>query len=257
MLVFDIETGPIPDEELQELFTFDESAIKGFDLLSKDFDPSEVKTGNIKDKAKIDEKIALAKEKFENEKTGAKVLVETSREAAWKTFKSKAALSPLTGQVLAVGIYCPDWHNQITIDYVTKEINEETLINGILEFFDDTISKSQKIIGHNILGFDFPFLLRRATKYGIKIPRSILVQLNTYKPSLLIDTMRLWQCGNRMEAFVKLDQLASFFGTTRKNGSGANFSETFFNNQIEALRYLENDILMTKEIWEKMEGLHV
>ncbi len=45
-LVFDIETGPVPDEELERLFTYDETAIKGYNLLAKEFDPSEVKHGN-------------------------------------------------------------------------------------------------------------------------------------------------------------------------------------------------------------------
>jgi len=67
--------------------------------------------------------------------------------------------------------------------------------------------------------------------------------------------MREWQFGNRTEGFVKLDQLAAFFGTRRKNGDGADFHKKFFGTpeeRRESLEYLNNDVMMTVEIAEKM-----
>jgi putative salt-induced outer membrane protein YdiY len=67
--------------------------------------------------------------------------------------------------------------------------------------------------------------------------------------------MREWQFGNRYEGFVKLDQLAAFFGTRRKNGDGADFHKKFFGTpeeRVEALEYLNNDVMMTVEIAAKM-----
>jgi hypothetical protein len=264
MIVFDIETGSIPDDELQELFTFDESSVKGFDLLSKEFDPKEVKLGNMKDPQKIQEKIDAAREKFETEKSGATALIETSRDSAWKAFKRQAALSPLTGQVLAIGYYSMNWKGMgdaFRLDCINDTTRtERQVIEFALETFDRFLAEGMPIVGHNIIGFDLPFLLRRAAKYKIKPPRSILLQLQQYKPNALIDTMRLWQLGNRTEKFPKLDELAGFFGVTRKNGDGANFG-TLFNGtadeRLTAIEYLENDVKMTKEIYERLEVLHV
>jgi len=67
--------------------------------------------------------------------------------------------------------------------------------------------------------------------------------------------MREWQFGNRYEGFVKLDQLAAFFGTRRKTGDGADFHKKFFGTpeeREEALAYCRNDVLMTAEVAVKM-----
>ena len=71
-IFFDIETGPLPEGELAALLP--------------PFDPAEVKTGNIKDPAKIAEKIREAEE------------------AHRRDFFDRAALDPLTGRVLAIGM---------------------------------------------------------------------------------------------------------------------------------------------------------
>lgn len=71
-IFFDIETGPLPENELAALMP--------------PFDPSEVKTGNIKDPEKIAAKIAEAE-------------VNHKRD-----FIEKAALDPLTGRVVAIGL---------------------------------------------------------------------------------------------------------------------------------------------------------
>jgi len=131
-IIFDIETGAIPDAEWAELFSFDEASVKNFLLLSKEFDPAEVKTGNIKDPAKIKEKVEAAREKFELEKSGAKAAIETARDDAWNKFVEKAALSPLTGQVLAVGYYREDWSPEpLVIDFQFENHNEEAVIPNI------------------------------------------------------------------------------------------------------------------------------
>ena len=71
-LVFDIETGPLPEAELLPM-------IPGFD-------PTEVKVGNIKDPDKITAKIKEAEE------------------AHYRDAKERAALDALTGRLLAFGM---------------------------------------------------------------------------------------------------------------------------------------------------------
>jgi len=107
-LVFDIETAPEPDGVLEGLFTFDESAVKNYRLLTSDFDPGEVKLGNMKDPAKIEAKIEAARLKFTTDKAAVAENIETARSEAWQTFRDRAALSPLTGRVLAVGWWISD-----------------------------------------------------------------------------------------------------------------------------------------------------
>ena len=94
-----------------------------------------------------------------------------------------------------------------------------------------------------------------ATVPSGKPPKTITNALTQYRPTNLIDTMREWQFSNRAEGFVKLDQLAAFFGTRRKNGDGADFHKQFFGTpeeREEALHYLANDVAVTTEVAAKM-----
>src|SRR6185503_14813798 len=75
-IFFDIETGPLPESELAALLP--------------PFDPAEVKTGNIKDPEKIAAKIAEAEANHKRD------------------FMEKAALDPMSGRVVAIGLLYQD-----------------------------------------------------------------------------------------------------------------------------------------------------
>ena len=256
-LVFDIETGCEPDDILETLFTFDESTVKNYRLLTAEFDPSNVKVGNMKDPAKITAKVEAAREKFEADKSSVSENIESARAEAWQTFRDRAALSPLTGRVLAIGWWNPD-ESESSVAYVLEgkeSVSEKEIIEQFLSLADAVLSDSGSLVGHNIIGFDLPFLLRRGLKHGIRPPKTITNALAQYRPNNLIDTMREWQFGNRAEGFAKLDQLAAFFGTRRKTGDGADFHKKFFGTpekRIEALEYLHNDVVMTAGVAVKM-----
>jgi len=256
-LVFDIETGCEEDTVLETLFSFDETKVENYSLLGKEFDPKEVKVGNMRDANKIATKIEESRQKFEVAKALAIDGIEAARVKEWNAFKNKAALSPLTGRVLAIG----RWNPEMPVGHVdciqdgTEPVSENVLIENFLSMADAVLSDSGSLVGHNIIGFDLPFLLRRGLKFGIRPPKTITNALAQYRPSNLIDTMREWQFGNRYEGFVKLDQLAAFFGTRRKTGDGADFHKKFFGTpeeRLEALAYCRNDVVMTAEIAMQM-----
>ena len=258
-LIFDIETGAEPDDVLETLFTFDETKVENYSLLGKEFDPNEVKVGNMKDAGKIAAKIEESRQKFESAKASVDENIETARAKAWLEFKEKAALSPRTGRILAMGWIDSESSNyayEFISDNAVAPTSEKELIENFLEIADAKISQPGMLVGHNIVGFDLPFLIRRGLKYGIKIPWTIKNAITSYRPTNLIDTMREWQMGNRGESFITLDALAAFFGCRRKTGSGADFAKQFFGTPEErehALDYLKNDVLITAEVVIKMQ----
>ena len=211
----------------------------------------------MKDPAKIEAKIEAARLKFTTDKAAVAENIETARTEAWQTFRDRAALSPLTGRVLAVGWWNSDTPDSYA-DYILEEkesVFEQEVIEHFLSLADAVLSDGGSLVGHNIVGFDLPFLLRRGLKFGIRPPKSITNALAHYRPTNLIDTMREWQFGNRTEGFVKLDHLAAFFGTRRKTGDGVDFHKKFLgtpDEREEALAYLENDVEMTAQIARAM-----
>jgi hypothetical protein len=51
---------------------------------------------------------------------------------------------------------------------------------------------------------------------------------------------------------ISLDRLAKFVGVGEKSGSGADFYEKWLNDRDAALEYLENDVRLTKAVWDKI-----
>ena len=71
-IIYDIETGPLPEADLAALLP--------------PFDPADIETGNLKDPEKIAAKLAEAEMNHR------------------RNFFEQAALDPLTGRVVAVGL---------------------------------------------------------------------------------------------------------------------------------------------------------
>ena len=243
MIVFDIETGPLPDEVL-------EARVQPFECPPHpgEFDASAVKTGNIKDPAKIKEKVEAAREAHAAAVARYEADVAAAKAQWWADAKSRAALSPLTGRVLAVGYYSTDSGNTIL------DIDEDE--SGMLGRFWGQYTKAKqagrRLVGHNIYGFDIPFLMRRCWLLGFDVPQAVVDRGRWIDSTTLVDTMQLWGCGNREP--VKLDVIARAFGVGQKPDGidGGMFSELLVSNPELAKKYLANDLQMTAGVAERM-----
>ncbi len=208
---FDIETGPLPDEELTAMIP--------------PFDPAEVKTGNLKDPDKIAAKLQEA---------------EVNHIA---NARDKAALSPLTGKVLAIGLETDGAATLLAFEHEWETLNEFWLIYA---------STHAMFVGFNINSFDLPFLIKRSWKLGVPVPGG--VRNGRWWGDRFHDLRDEWQMGDRM-ARGSLDAVCKFFGVEGKNGNGKDFARLFELNRDAALEYLENDLRMTRRAHEGMRGV--
>jgi len=145
IIIFDIETGPLSEEQVL--------AISGQPPeLSHpgEFSPNSVKLGVMKDPAKIEAKVAEARAKHEAavaayEENKAKALTE------WKESSMRsAALSAVTGQVLAVGFRASNGKVNIQMG------NEQEMLAQFWGLYARARSSSTKLAGHCIFQFDLP-----------------------------------------------------------------------------------------------------
>jgi hypothetical protein len=205
-IVFDIETGPLPAAEILAMLP--------------EFDPAEVKVGNLKDAEKIAAKIAEAK---------ANHLAD---------FTERAALSPVTGRVLAIGLLAGQ-----TFSFIGHD-DEAQLLR---DFW--ATSEGVELIGFNCIPFDLPFLIRRSWKLGVQVPSHI--RHGRYFADTITDLRVEWQLGNR-EFRGGLDYVARFLGVGEKTGSGKDFAATWETDRHAALKYLEHDCRLTLAVAERM-----
>jgi len=253
-MVFDIETGPVASDELEDLFEFDETKAKGFELLDADFNPADVKLGNLKDKQKIKDKINAEERKFNEAKANARASIAQAREEAWLKLVDRAALSPLTGRVLAIGVWASTGSLEPAL-YLRGEPGYESESSLLAEWWQvvrDAIRSDSKLIGFNSDAFDLPFLVRRSWKLGVVVPPEVIVAGRWHR--CFVDLMRQWACGVYGER-VSMDRLAAYLGCTRKNGEAAEFARLFQGSDEErkqAVEYLRNDLRMTMDVADRM-----
>jgi hypothetical protein len=143
MLYFDIETGPLPAEMLRELCPpYERPPHPGT------FDPSTIKTGNLKDPAKIREKIAAAEAAHLQAVASYDADCLTGEQQHFAAFCEKAALDATTGHVVAIGLLLDD-DDAPTIINCDGELEE----GGINEFWGYVEDGGLPFVGFNVKGF--------------------------------------------------------------------------------------------------------
>jgi len=219
MIVFDIETCPMADDQLRQFY-----------IAPSPFDPSTVEPGTKQETT--DRRIAKAKAEHE-----AKVAT------AWDDFKAKAPLDETLGRVLAIG-YLREAGEEVEVKVDTRD--EPELLATFWKMARVAKEKGDHMVGHNITGFDLPWLLTRSWVHGIATPR--VLTKGRYWDPLFIDTMTVWSVG-RYRTFRSADRLAKLLDAGSKSGlevEGATFWKFFFSetpgDREKAIAYLENDV---------------
>ncbi len=251
MIVFDIETGPLPEPELRRLMAPEEPP---FDPKSiKPFDPSQVKYGNMKDEVKRAEKLEESRKKHEEESANAEKTYETKRAEKRAQYEANfidgAALNAMTCRILAIG-YRPAGGDP-QVQYGDGSLKDEAdLLHHFWKVGKHISENAGLLVGHNSKGFDLPVILRRSWLHGI-LPSVQMLERNRYWAPWILDTMEIWQAGSR-DRFTSLEDLARFFGIGEKTGSGADFSRLFLSGDAalrqQAIEYAANDVELTFQL---------
>lgn len=220
-IVFDIETkAQAADKLLASLPPFDQEAVK---------------VGNIKDPAKIAEKVAQAEAKHQFD------------------YLAKAALSPATGEVCAIGLLESDG----TETFMTNEgYDEATLLNAFWAHYRTELNtRKTHWIGHNVFDFDLPFLVNRSRILGVSIPPAVFeIKGGRVRWSdRFIDTRTVWLMGRKpTDTPSSLDTVCGAFGLGSKAGSGADFAALLETDPAAALAYLRQDLTLTANLARKL-----
>ena len=162
----------------------------------------------------------------------------------------KAALSPLTGQVLVIGLRVEGVNTMLHVD---KEGDEKSVIEA---FFSEVRKFSdQKWVGHNCHGFDWPFLRGRAMALNVPFPAGIVTSICGQRylnfAANCRDTMLAWNPDPTSR--ISLNNLGKILGLGTKTGDhGKHFDKLYAESPDEALAYCERDLELTDEIWQRI-----
>lgn len=240
IITLDIETVPTRPED--RLF-----AQPDFSAELPEPTEDNVPMGNIKDPEKRAAKLSGERLKWTAAYCGA--------ELDWADGggKYKCALKAHLGRVAMVGIAMDD------NDPFTESLHggdERSLIALIFMHMQSafTDTSAPVIVGHNCTRFDLPFLCRRALVNGVKVPPWLVDQLNSHRPTMVVDTMTAWAMGDR-QTYISLEHLCGVLGVPLEDHGvkGETFYRSFAEDPAACEAYCRQDVWATREVARAMK----
>lgn len=134
--------------------------------------------------------------------------------------------------------------------------DEQVILEGLNKALHALFSRNRdlKIVGHNVLGFDMPLILRKFIKYNLEIPRQLM--LHEIKPweSCLIDTNAIWKFGSWVGCTLDLLCANLDIPSPKSDLKGYEVSEAYWKRgELDRIQtYCENDVKATANIILKM-----
>ena len=174
---------------------------------------------------------------------------EEEAEAAWL----KTSFDGGLGQIV-----CISWaldHGDTIALFSGLDLDQEA---SLLDVFFDDMSKLHRssgtrpvLVGHNIIGFDIPFIWKRAMIHGIKPPAWFPRNPKPWGDTV-IDTMTLWDANQRSGA--SMDRICRLMGLEGKGGiSGADVWPMVQAGRInEVVEYCRGDVERTRAMYRRM-----
>ncbi len=138
------------------------------------------------------------------------------------------------------------------IDATGNEEHERRALTGFLNLLKDFDPETDEIVGHNILGFDLPYIFQRCLVN--EIPVRPFIDLSEFHVRGVYDTMHHWWLGSKR--FVSLDDIAWALGIESSKTAEAEGSKVFemygADKLAEIREYNLNDVRVTRKVYERM-----
>jgi len=180
-------------------------------------------------------------------------------------YPKKAALFPEWGKIICISIGQLKFDESGNpIDFSTKSYygdDEAELLEEFNKVASQIMNKypNMQWVGHNIKGFDMPYIIRRSLIHGIRVPKAF--HLHKQKPweSCLLDTQDVWKFGSWNSA--KLGLISELLGipSPKQDLIGVMVSQVYWEGgNLERIKnYCEMDILATANIMLKVSYLPI
>jgi predicted PolB exonuclease-like 3'-5' exonuclease len=182
-----------------------------------------------------------------------------NRESALKELVAKTSFDGIFGSIACI-CYAFDDGEIYSVD-MNSSGDEKTMLEHIYSHvFDQTAvahhsgmaNSAATFVGHNIAGFDLPFLKHRSIIQNVKPPVAVLRAMAA-KPwgAEIADTILMWS--PEREKRVSMDKLCRAFGIPGKGDfDGSMIAETWPVDPQKVISYCKGDVDRTRQIYKRL-----
>jgi DNA polymerase elongation subunit (family B) len=181
-----------------------------------------------------------------------------------KAAKEGLGFSPLTGEVVAIGMLNPDTGRGAVYyqspDVLQKPLEEEGIEyvadteSGILRRFWETVRHYDQIITFNGRGFDAPFLLLRSAIHKIEPTKELMPNRYNLSHCDLMDVLTFYGAVRRKFSLHMWCRAFGIKSPKEEGVSGHEVPELFKQQQyLTIARYCVGDLYATKALFEYWE----
>jgi predicted PolB exonuclease-like 3'-5' exonuclease len=163
-------------------------------------------------------------------------------------YYQKASLSAEWGRIVCISV------GQVKFDeegnpFMQKKsfygTDEKDLLSEFIEFMKIVFFKAPgiKLVGHNIKGFDIPYIIKKSIVHGLDLPKQL--HLHKMKPweNCLIDTYEVWKAGGWSSAALAHICLLLGIKNPKDEMSAGEVGAAYWAGRIEDIKnYCEEDI---------------
>lgn len=163
----------------------------------------------------------------------------------------KTALDGAVGEVVCVAIECLPSEMRVWKRDYREAGSEAAMLTEVLDYID-SFEKPTRLCGHNVTGFDIPFLRHRAFVLGLQLP-PCMYALQKPWDAVLDDTMLQWTGGASGKA-ISLDRLCRALGVPGKGElDGAGVWDAIQAGRLdEVAAYCADDVRRARECHQRM-----
>lgn len=183
--------------------------------------------------------------------------MKENKDAAVKEMVGKTSFSGLYGSIACI-CYAFDDGDVFSVD--CRDGEKKMLEDFYSHLFDQTSSAihggvvegKATFVGHNIVGFDLPFIKHRSIILGVKPPRAVR-EAFAAKPwgNEVADTMLLWSTDKEKRA--SMDALCKAFGLDGKGDfDGSMVADTWPADPEKVISYCKDDVIRTRQMYERI-----
>ena len=179
---------------------------------------------------------------------------EDEYETIEECFREKSGLNAEFSQVICVSLGY-EWDQGFKLSSIVG-IDEVELLTKLSQVFDGFYSRKDRysLAGHNINGFDIPYLIKRYIINNMKVPEILKDYENKPWERSSVDTMQIWKFGGWNN--TSLEVISAVLGieckSTEISGEGLYRYNIKDIDWEELKMYCEEDVKSSYEIYKRV-----